>query len=176
MTIFPKTVVVAAAGWMVLGSVCGLEAGEDAGAQVKHIREVCAATEKTLKGSKQVKREIIGQSTEGGELTAYLRGAEVVKLEALYLGETGKATEEYYLEGGRVVFVLRVDSTYDKPLSGVVKSRTEERFYFADEKLVRWLDEKQQPVPLPSAKGDERAQELLASARMLLELAAKPAE
>lgn len=168
-------VVVVAAVAFGMGGVSRLRAADEADAPVQRIRAVCAATEKTLKDCTTVQREIVGQSTEGGDLTAYRRGAAVVKLEALYLGETGKATEEYYLEDGRVVFVLRVDSRYDKPLSGVVKERAEERFYLADDKLVRWLDAKKQPVPLPSPEGNERAQELLARARLLLDLAAKPA-
>lgn len=144
--------------------------------RIQHIRTVYADTEGGLKKCSTVKREIEGQSTEGGELTAYLRRTEVVKLDAVYFGESGKATEAYYLEEGRVVFILRTDMVYDKPLSGVVKSRTEERFYFAEGELITWLDEAKKPVPLPSAVGVEKAKEMLDRAKLLLELASKPAE
>lgn len=144
--------------------------------RIQHIRKVYASTESGLKKCSTVKREIEGQSTEGGELTAYLRGTEMVKLDAVYYGESGKATEAYYLEEGRVVFILRTDMNYDKPLSGVVKSRTEERFYFAGGELITWLDETKKSVPVTSTAAGEKAKEMLDRAKLLLELASKPAE
>ncbi len=59
---------------------------------------------------------------------------------AKFYGETGQAREEYYFWDDRLFFVLRVESRYDKPLSGKVVSKSEERFYFADDALIRWLD------------------------------------
>lgn len=152
-----------------------LKAQDSKDIRIQHIRKVYADTEGALKKCTTVKREIEGQSTEGGELTAYLRGTEVVKLDAIYYGESGKAAEAYYLEEGRVVFILRTDIVYDKPLSGVVKTTTEERFYFAKGELIKWLDEAKKSVPLPSVAGSERGKELLERAERLLEVATKPA-
>lgn len=154
----------------------GIHAQDAKDPRIQHIRKVYSDTEGGLKKCTTVKREIEGQSTEGGELTAYLRGAEVVKLNAVYYGESGKATEAYYLEEGRVVFILRTDMHYDKPLSGVVKSKTEERFYFAGDELITWLDETKKSVPVTSAVAGEKAKEMLDRAKLLLELARSPGE
>jgi hypothetical protein len=63
-----------------------------------------------------------------------------------------------------LIFVLRVDSRYDKPLSGVVKSKSEERFYFADGVLIRWLDPRKKEVPAGSEL-QRRGQNWLAQAK-----------
>lgn len=83
---------------------------------------------------------------KGGELTAYFSGQSLRKLVAKFYGETGQAPEEYYFWDDRLFFVLRVESRYDKPLSGVIKRKSEERFYFADDALIRWLDPEKKEV------------------------------
>ena len=118
----------------------------DRGRQVKTIRSRYDAVEKDLSGCKQVKRDLPGESAEGGELTAYFSGESLRKLVAKFYGETGQAREEYYFWDGRLFFVLRVESRYDKPLSGKVVSKSEERFYFADDALIRWLDPRKKEV------------------------------
>ena len=105
-----------------------------------------------------------GESTEGGELTAYLKDSSVRKLSAKFFGESGKALEEYYFWENQLCFVLRVDSAYTKPMSGVVKNKTEERFYFASGKLIQWLAADKKPHAL-DAEGQKRGEELLASAK-----------
>ncbi|MGV3663946.1 MAG: hypothetical protein ACO1TE_27490 [Prosthecobacter sp.] len=144
--------------------------------RLQRIRKLYATTEATLKNCTRVEREIEGQSTEGGILTAYyLKGKDkiaVLKLEAIYYGESGKASEEFYFDthDGSLVFVLRTDSTYTEPLSGVVKSRTEERFYFTRGELITWIDDARKSVPLPSAASREKTKELFDSVNRLLEL------
>jgi hypothetical protein len=108
--------------------------------KVKTIRAQYSEIEGSLKNCKQVKRDLPGESAEGGELTAYLKDSSVRKLSAKFLGETGKALTEYYFWDNQLIFVLRVESHYTKPMSGAVKTKTEERFYFADGSLIRWLD------------------------------------
>jgi hypothetical protein len=124
----------------VLGSIVPAQAGELAVEEkVKTIRNRYDQIERSLGHCKQVKREVLDESTEGGALTGYFSGKSLRKLEAKFYGETGQALEEYYFWNDRLFFVLRVDTRYDKPLSGVVKSKSEERFYFADGVLIRWL-------------------------------------
>lgn len=125
----------------VWGSMMAAHAGDLAvDEKVKAIRIRYDEVEKDLKRCTQVKRDLPGQSAEGGELTAYFSGPSLRKLVARFYGESGQALEEYYFWNERLFFVLRVDSHYDKPLSGVTKSKSEERFYFADDVLIRWLD------------------------------------
>jgi len=131
--------------------------------KVKAIRARYDEVEKGLSSCRQVKRNLMGESTEGGELTAWLAGQSLRKLSAKFYGEMGQALEEYYLWDDRLFFVLRVESRYDKPLSGVVKSKTEERFYFADGALIRWLDSAKKEVSA-GAKFDERGRDFLSQA------------
>ncbi|MEY2563956.1 MAG: hypothetical protein QOH88_2149 [Verrucomicrobiota bacterium] len=132
--------------------------------KVKAIRGRYDEVEKELSHCKQVKRELMEESTEGGELTAWVSGSSVRKLAAKFYGEMGQALEEYYFWDDRLFFVLRVEKRYDKPLSGTVRSKTEERFYFADDSLIRWLDPAKKEVPA-GTKFEERGRDFLARAK-----------
>jgi hypothetical protein len=132
--------------------------------KVKTIRAHYSEIEGSLKNCKQVKRDLPGESTEGGELTAYLKDSSIRKLSAKFFGESGKALMEYYFWDNQLIFVLRVESHYTKPMSGVVKTKTEERFYFADGTLIRWLDAKNKDVTASSEKS-ARERDLLVDAK-----------
>jgi hypothetical protein len=140
--------------------------------KVKSIRAKYAEIENELKGYRQVKRDLPDESAEGGELTAYFKGATLRKLSARFFGETGKALEEFYFVENELIFVLRVDTRYNKPNSGVVKNKTEQRFYFAGGKLIRWLSPDNKDVTADPAKG-ERERELLAAAKKYSDMAAR---
>jgi hypothetical protein len=113
---------------------------------VSSIRERYAAINKNLSKYRVVKKELAGFSTEGGELVAYFDGASVVKMAATHLGETGRSSEEFYYRDGKLVFVFYRRETYDAPLSGKVSKTEEARFYFADGRLIRWLDNRGRAV------------------------------
>jgi hypothetical protein len=132
--------------------------------KAKTIRARYAEVERDLKDCRQVTRDLPGESAEGGQLTGWFKGPSLQKLSARFFGESGKALEEYYFSGEKLIFVFRVESRYTKPMSGVVKSRNEERFYFADGKLIRRLDAEKNDVT-SSAETANRERELLASAK-----------
>jgi hypothetical protein len=132
--------------------------------KIKTIRGHYSEIEGSLKNCKQVKRDLPGESAEGGELAAYFKGPSLRKLSAKFLGESGKALEEYYFWEDQLIFVLRVESHYTKPMSGVTKEKTEERFYFADGNMIRWLDAQKKDMPASAEKAScER--DLLAAAK-----------
>ena len=108
---------------------------------IKTIRERYETINKSAAGYKSVKKELSGFSAEGGELVAYFDGPKIMKIVANHLGESGKAVEEYYYWDDRLIFVFRKDSIYDKPMSGKVARTAENRFYFSDDRLIRWIDE-----------------------------------
>lgn len=132
--------------------------------QVKTIRNHYDAVEKSLGRCKQVKRDLPDESTEGGDLKAYFSDQSLRKLVAKFYGEAGQAREDYYFWDERLFFVLRVESRYDKPLSGKVKSKSEERFYFANDALIRWLDPRKKEVSAGSEL-QKRGRDLLAHAK-----------
>ena len=107
---------------------------------IETIRQHYASINKSVPLYRRVKKNLSGFSGEGGELIAYFHGPSVMKMVATFFGETGKAVEEYYFWNGKLIFVFSTDNRYDKPLSGKVVKKTESRFYFKDDKLVRWLE------------------------------------
>lgn len=164
--IFKHRVVVAVGAllWLCQPLTPGLLAGSTVENQVRTIRSRYDAVDRGLRRCRQVKRDLPGESTEGGELTAYFSGRSLRKLAAKFYGETGQALEEYYFWDDRLFFVLRVESRYDKPLSGKVKNRTEERFYFADGAMIRWLDPRKKKVPA-GPEFQQRGRDWLAQAK-----------
>src|SRR3954468_12279502 len=138
--------------------------------KIKSIRVKYAQIEKGLKSSRAVKRDLPGESAEGGELTAWFKDRSVEKLSAKFLGETGKALEEYYFWDSELIFVFRVEWRYTKPMSGVTKSRTKDRYYFDSGKLIQWLNADKKRLPLNDESG-KRGSELQESAAKYLALA-----
>lgn len=110
------------------------------------IRQQYAAINKQARRYRKIKKQLSGFSLEGGELTAYFDGSSIVKIVANHYGESGRALEEYYYQDGKLIFVFRRDQQYDKPLSGKVLRTQENRFYFQNDRLVRWLNENGRPV------------------------------
>jgi hypothetical protein len=108
---------------------------------IQSIRQRYATINQRVARYKKVRKELSGYSAEGGQLIAYFDGPAIVKIAATYYGEGGRADEEYYYQDGKLIFVYRKDSTYSRPLSGKVIRRTENRFYFQNDRLVKWLDE-----------------------------------
>ena len=106
---------------------------------IETIRQHYAAINRKVPTYRKVKKELSGGSAEGGQLVAYFHGPSVMKIAATYFGETGKAFEDFYYWDGKLIFVLRTEATYDKPLSGKVVKKVEERFYFDNDKLIRWI-------------------------------------
>jgi hypothetical protein len=118
---------------------------------------------------RRVKKELSGFSAEGGELLAYFHGPSIMKMVATYLGESGKASEEYYFWDGKLIFVLRTEFRYDEPLSGKVTAKTENRFYFSNDKLIRWIDENGKQVASDSTDYQAKQKEYLESSKLLSE-------
>jgi hypothetical protein len=108
---------------------------------IQSIRQQYTAINKRLAKYKKVRKKLSGYSLEGGELVAYFAGQSVVKIVANHYGEGGKSVEEYYYSSGKLIFVFRKDQRYNKPLSGKVTQTAENRFYFENDRLIRWINE-----------------------------------
>jgi hypothetical protein len=135
---------------------------------VQTIRQQYAAINKGLARYKKVKKELSGFSLEGGNLTAYLDGPTVVKIVVNHYGEGGKATEEYYYSKGKLIFVYRKDYRYDKPMSGKVVRTAENRFYFENDRLIRWINEAGKQVASGSAESQQKQDEYLQTSNKFL--------
>jgi outer membrane lipoprotein-sorting protein len=136
---------------------------------IESIRQHYADINGKAASYRKVKKELSGFSAEGGQLLAYFHGPNVMKMVATFFGETGRAVEEYYFWEGKLIFVLQADHRYDKPLSGKVVKTTENRFYFKDDKLIRWIDENSKQVATDSTEFAEKQSEYLKTSKQLSE-------
>lgn len=137
--------------------------------EIEIIRQHYADINKSVPLYRRVKKNLSGFSAEGGELAAYFHGPSVMKMVATFFGETGKSIEEYYFWNGQLIFVFRAENNYDKPLSGKVVRKTESRFYFKDEKLIRWLGEDGKVVSSDSNEYAGKQSDYLKTAKQLME-------
>jgi hypothetical protein len=137
--------------------------------QIQSIRRQYAAINKRVGRHKKIKKELSGFSLEGGEMVAYFDGPTIVKVVATYYGETGKSLEEYYFANEKLIFVYRKESRYNRPLSGKVVHSYENRFYFADDRLIEWLNSRSRPAPNGIADYQEKQNEYLETSRKFLE-------
>jgi hypothetical protein len=128
---------------------------------IQTIREHYATINKSAAGYKSVKKELSGFSAEGGTLVAYFDGPKLMKLVATHLGESGKAVEEYYFWDDQLIFIFRKDSIYDKPMSGKVARTAENRFYFGNNRLIRWIDENSKQIASDSGEYLEKEKDYL---------------
>ena len=162
---------IAALLWLFRPLTPGLLAESTVDEQVTTIRSRYDAVDKDLSRCQQVKRDLPDESAEGGELTAYFSDQSLRKLVAKCYGEIGRSREEYYFWDDRLFFVLRVEWRYDWPFGKVV-SKKEERFYFADGALIRWLDPRKKEAP-PGPEMQQRGRDWLARATKYSALARK---
>jgi hypothetical protein len=156
------------AACLVLGNSMSV-ASSQAKDPILTIRQRYAAINKGLVHYKKIKKDLSGFSAEGGELVAYFQGANVMKLAATYYGETGRATEDYYYWNGELIFVLRRNFTYNQPLSGKIIRTEEERFYFDNDKMIKWINEEGKEVAPSTAEFAAKQEESLKSSRQFVE-------
>lgn len=142
---------------------------------IASIRKRYALINKSLPKYRMVKKELSGFSTEGGELAAYFDGKAIVKIATVNQGEIGKSAEDFYYWDEKLIFVFRRQDTYDAPFSGKVTRTSENRFYFSDGKLIRWIDENAKQVA-PGAGDYLKKQSEYARASKLLVEASRSSE
>lgn len=122
---------------------------------------------------RKIVKALMGQSSEGGELTGYFENDSLKKIAAIYFGDMGKSITEYYFKNNKLFFVFTIDSLYDKLfyMEGYKISTIEEnRYYFFNDTLIRWLgkDKKSVFVGLPE-KGFRINQEVINHRKILEE-------
>jgi hypothetical protein len=96
------------------------------------------------------------------------------KIEVEVLGEHGSGNHEYYLENGLPLFVYVVTKTQD--FNGKVTDRYEDRYYFRNGVLFKWLDFEKKPVDPTSGEFQQEGQYFSENTQKFIRsLAAKPA-
>ena len=128
---------------------------------IASIRQHYAQINRNAVRYRKVKKELSGFSAEGGTLAAYFDGPNIMKIAATFFGETGKSYEEYYYWDGKLIFVLRKESRYSKPLSGKVIATTENRFYFKDDQMIRWINGRGKQIAASASEYSDKQKEYL---------------
>lgn len=154
----------------------GVLASSEANAQgaqgpdpIQAIRQQYAAINRNAARYKKVKKELLNFSAEGGELVAYLSGPSIVKISATFYGEMGRATDEFYYSNDKLIFIFRRHSHYRAPLTGKVVRTTENRYYFKDDKLIRWIGEDGKEVATTAPEFAQAEGRLLASSKQFVD-------
>jgi len=137
--------------------------------QIQSIRRQYTAINKRAGKYRRVNKELSGFSLEGGKLVAYFDGPAIVKIVATYYGESGRSLEEYYYTNEKLIFVFRKEFRYDTPLSGKVVHTYENRFYFADDRLIEWLNSQVRPAPNGIADYQQKQNEYLETSRKFVQ-------
>ena len=136
---------------------------------IQAIRQQYANINRKAAKYRKVKKELLGFSAEGGELVAYFSGPSIVKISATFYGEMGRATDEFYYWNDKLIFAFRKHSHYRTPLSGKVVRITENRYYFKDDKLLRWIGEDGKQVSTTAPEFGQVEARLLASSKQFVE-------
>jgi hypothetical protein len=132
----------------------GLSVAQSADSIISNIRIKYQDIRNNLKSYDTVSTDLEEGSTEGGEATGYYNGKDIKLIEITYYGEMGKTKLEYYFDNGRLFFVFENRYKYNRPIYDTIafdpkKTRvTKDRYYFHNEKLVRWLDNNNRKIDL----------------------------
>lgn len=153
----------------LLGVLVWSEAKAQGPDPIQVIRRQYAAINRNAAKYQKVKKELLGFSAEGGELIAYFSGPSIVKISATFYGEMGRATDEFYYSNDKLIFVFRRQSFYRSPLSGKVVRTTENRYYFKDNKLIRWIGEDGKQVSTTAPEFAQVEGRFVASSKQFVE-------
>jgi hypothetical protein len=85
---------------------------------------------------------ILGQSTEGGSITAYFNNNDLKKINVIYYGETGRDEYDYYLEEDKLLAFIYSQYHYKEHifLSDSVEIKQIEifKYYFSNDTIISW--------------------------------------
>jgi len=111
----------------------------------------------------KVKRVDDITSAASGTITGYYRDDEVKKIVAEHFSDTCRTFTEYYFDDGMLIFILRQNFVYNKPISYTEEKATAlgdsvwyddkktrldiSRFFFSSNKLEKWYTPDGKEVP-----------------------------
>jgi len=104
-------------------------------------------------------RKVKATAGDDVALQGWLAGRELRKIVATIPGEHGQGVEEYYLRAGGLVFFYGCYDT-ENIFEGKVVSRTENRCYFQDGRMFKWLDNEKKSVAPGSEEFQAKAKEV----------------
>ena len=105
------------------------------------------------------------------EGTAWISGGMARKIRIVYPSDHGQMVQDFYYSPGadlpKLMFVYEVITT--QTVNGTDSSGRENRYYFQDGQMIRWLDEDRRAVPTDIQDFTDREQEVMEASSMALE-------
>lgn len=154
--------------------------------RLKPIRQNFKRINSITKWSSIKKKDIEGESAEGGEAVFYEQKGRLEKITARLYGEMGQVLTEYYLLNGKLSFVFEKIYTYNRPLFYDVKAMKENndteafdfekseieenRNYFEKGKLVHVLNSLDCGAPFSSDYINEEQKRFSVAFKKLLKI------
>jgi hypothetical protein len=91
---------------------------------------------------RKIVKDDMGQSAEGGQVTAYYDGKNLKEITANYYGETGRVTQQYYFSHSKLIYCYGISYNYKMPMNIVkhvkIKSSEVSQFYFYNNLLLKY--------------------------------------
>lgn len=139
------------------------------------IRKKFTEIENNCKTSyKRTSKDLNDYSTEGGSVSVFSDKDQIRKAKTIFYGETGKAITEYYFWDNKVFFIFRQNYRYNSSIyitedteegfEAYDENKTkiyEDRYYFLNETLVRWIDENKEKIDRYSSSFNEKQKAIL---------------
>ncbi|MEP7169729.1 MAG: hypothetical protein ABI855_10205 [Bacteroidota bacterium] len=137
-----------------------------------------------LEDYETVKSTFIIESGENVQGTAYYEGYDLKIIEVIYLSESGHKQMEYYFENGSLFFVLERKQPSEETVTLYIKGtknnktgtgasgnsgKTENRYYFYEDKLIRWYDNERKELDLKVGTNSIVGERLLTDAYKMKE-------
>ncbi len=126
--------------------------GIDEISTITDIRAEYASVKNILKSLDKDSYELPDISLEGAMAEIYReRDGDIVFSKTMINSEMWKSVGEYYFHNGKLFFIYESTMEYNEPIYSenfdLKKSKTEwNRYYFIDDKMVRWLDNDKKEV------------------------------
>ena len=153
---------------------------------ITQIRQQYKAVRDALPTLSKQELELSGHSTDGGGVTAYRDNKKNIQLlHAEMFGESGKRIEEHYYKNGVLFFAYQADHRYNVPyfvtaedakadgIEAFDPKKTkiyENRYYFANGKLIQWLNEDKKTVSLTTTEARDAEKDLVKFSTELLNM------
>jgi len=123
-------------------------------------------------------------SARGGAITGFYKDDEVKKILSERYTDTCRTFTEYYFDDGMLIFILKQNFVYNLPITYTEEKAKERndsvwyddkktqlgisRYYFNDNKLIKWVDAGGNDIPPKTAKFIDKGYELLGETVILI--------
>jgi len=135
---------------------------DDTASIIVNIRNEFKKINSDTKRLRLVTRDLEDISSEGGVLKLFYDKSNLRKAILIAYGETGKSVTDYYFKNGKLIFIYTQNKFYDKSIydntQPKIQKEEDNRFYFLNEKLIRWIDKNNKIVS--SKEYSRKAKEL----------------